>query len=413
MANRFVHFNTKSAFNTATLGTEYDNNSIVFIKDSQEIWTHGTFYSIPDSYKNKITNLETAVAALQEAYAFKSVKVGDTTVTAANGKETLTFAGGANTSVTLDNTTRTITIGSTLGANAYYPNSSGETLATQVANLESSVAKTVNGTDAINVTSSGNTRTVALKLNNGENNVTLSQNADGLSAQITNVNGLVPVDGVAASDKILTLTNKKIGATLNLTLDNTAGSDGKKYIRLTGANNAELGKIDIAEFVKDGMLDSASFDQSSHELTLAFNTASGKEAIHVDLSSLVDVYDGSKVKLKGVAIPETSSEPAANDTVDSAISNLIAKDRELQSDIEAINNNIQDLTDGGLSSITKGTDGDFVTTTVTSKVNNTQSVGVSVDTSVAPENASESSNSLTTSYAVKQYVEKMFKWGEY
>jgi len=64
---RFVHFSTKAAFNAATLGTEYTNESIVFIKDTQEIWTHGTFYSIPDTYKDKVTSLETAVAALQTA----------------------------------------------------------------------------------------------------------------------------------------------------------------------------------------------------------------------------------------------------------------------------------------------------------------------------------------------------------
>lgn len=47
MAKRFVLFNTKEGFSKATLGTEYDNNSIVFIKDSKEIWTHGTFFATP------------------------------------------------------------------------------------------------------------------------------------------------------------------------------------------------------------------------------------------------------------------------------------------------------------------------------------------------------------------------------
>ena len=52
----FVHVAKKSTF-TSELQEQY-TNSIVFIKDTQEIYTHGTFYAIPDSYKGKITSLE-------------------------------------------------------------------------------------------------------------------------------------------------------------------------------------------------------------------------------------------------------------------------------------------------------------------------------------------------------------------
>ncbi len=417
MANRFVHFNTKATFNTATLGTEYNNNSIVFIKDTQEIWTHGTFYAIPDSYKTKITSLETAVSALQEAqasaFAFKSVTDGTTTVTAASGKETITFAGGTNTSVTVDNTGK-ITIGSTLGANAYYPNDSGTALAERVATLETDVAKTVSGTNAINVTASGNTRTVALKLNNEGKNVTLSQTAEGLSAEVTSVDTLVPIDGIAASDKVLTLTNKKIGASVTLSVDSTAGSDGKKYIRLTGANNADLGKIDVAEFVKDGMLANATFNQTNHTLTLTFNTDSGKEAIDVDLSSLVDVYDGSTVKLKQITVStEDSPVPAVGDSVDTVVGKLMKRNIELTSSISNVNTTVATLDQNVLKSVSKGTDGDFVTTTIGTKSANTQTIGVAIKTNVAVADATTSNNSLATSLAVKNYVDSVLAWAEY
>ena len=55
----FVHINKKASF-TDELKSKYVN-SIVFIKDSQEIWTHNTFYAIPDQYKNKISELEQKV----------------------------------------------------------------------------------------------------------------------------------------------------------------------------------------------------------------------------------------------------------------------------------------------------------------------------------------------------------------
>lgn len=55
----FVHINKKVNF-TDELKSKYVN-SIVFIKDSQEIWTHDTFYAIPEEYKNKISELEQKV----------------------------------------------------------------------------------------------------------------------------------------------------------------------------------------------------------------------------------------------------------------------------------------------------------------------------------------------------------------
>lgn len=55
----FVHINKKVSF-TDELKSKYVN-SIVFIKDTQEIWTHNTFYAIPDQYKNKISELEQKV----------------------------------------------------------------------------------------------------------------------------------------------------------------------------------------------------------------------------------------------------------------------------------------------------------------------------------------------------------------
>lgn len=45
MEKMFVHVLKKASFNEQ-LQTKYAN-SIVFIKDTQEIWAKGTFYAIP------------------------------------------------------------------------------------------------------------------------------------------------------------------------------------------------------------------------------------------------------------------------------------------------------------------------------------------------------------------------------
>ena len=56
---------------------------------------------------------------------------------------------------------------------------------------------------------------------------------------------------------------------------------------LKDSNGNSKGTINIPQ---DTFLDSASFDAGTKKLNLVFNTASGKEAIAVDMSALVDTY---------------------------------------------------------------------------------------------------------------------------
>ena len=52
----------------------------------------------------------------------------------------------------------------------------------------------------------------------------------------------------------------------------------------------EISKVNANAFVKDGMLDSATYNAKTHILTLTFNTAAEKSVIDVDLGTLVDTY---------------------------------------------------------------------------------------------------------------------------
>lgn len=105
------------------------------------------------------------------------------------------------------------------------------------------------------------------------------------------------VSGVKSDDKVISLgTDGKLSSTISLSVDATAGDDGKKYIRLKGINNADLGKIDIADFVKDGMLDSASLvtnpagQSAGTYIKLTWNTDGGKQPMYIDVTSLIDIY---------------------------------------------------------------------------------------------------------------------------
>lgn len=121
-------------------------------------------------------------------------------------------------------------------------------------------------------------------------NVKFTKDADGLSANVT-----IPaatVTGVAANDKVLSLTNKLVSATIGLDYGDatTEALNGKKAIKLVGKEGVVISEIDASAFIKDGMIQSVAFDTKTKHVTITFNTDAGREAIDVDLSTLVDTY---------------------------------------------------------------------------------------------------------------------------
>lgn len=121
-------------------------------------------------------------------------------------------------------------------------------------------------------------------------NVKFTKDADGLSANVT-----IPaatVTGVAANDKVLSLTDKLVSATIGLDYGDatTEALNGKKAIKLVGKEGVVISEIDASAFIKDGMIQSVAFDTKTKHVTITFNTDAGREAIDVDLSTLVDTY---------------------------------------------------------------------------------------------------------------------------
>lgn len=50
MNKLFAYFSKRENFLKAILGTDYDNETIVFIADTKEIWNRGTFYATPNDF---------------------------------------------------------------------------------------------------------------------------------------------------------------------------------------------------------------------------------------------------------------------------------------------------------------------------------------------------------------------------
>lgn len=132
-----------------------------------------------------------------------------------------------------------------------------------IKDILNNVENIYHGENAIDVTKSieNNTKTISLKINNNDNIL------------INDSNGLL--------------------ANLNL---KWVKENQKEEIQLIGKNNIIISKIDVSEFIKDGILESVTLSEPIEGETgnkyfqFIFNAASGKETIRLDVSELIKTY---------------------------------------------------------------------------------------------------------------------------
>lgn len=160
----------------------------------------------------------------------------------------------------------------------------------------------------IEIEGSATTPTVGIKLDPTQGNVTLSLGANGLKAEDTTA-----LRNVTGQNFI-----KKNGTNVEGHLNLTYNTETKK-INLEGFDSSIIASIDATAFIKDGMINTVELvtDPESHDpgtyLVITFNTDAGKDAIYLDVSSLIDVYEGHNgIKVTGKHIHliiDPTSEP--------------------------------------------------------------------------------------------------------
>lgn len=125
----------------------------------------------------------------------------------------------------------------------------------------------------------------------GENVDTIWANVNDHTARLEALESVeIPVLGVAADDKVLTLgTDKLIKSTLSMSYD-----EENKAIKLYGKDNAELGSIDATPFIKDGMLHDVDYDPETNKLTFTWSTDAGEKTDEVILSDIIEPYTAGK-----------------------------------------------------------------------------------------------------------------------
>lgn len=150
--------------------------------------------------------------------------------------------------------------------------------------------------------------TVGIKLDPTQGNVTLSLGANGLKAEDTTA--LRDVTG----QNFIKKSGTNVEGHLNLTYNTKT-----KKINLEGFDSSVIASIDATAFIKDGMINNVELvtNPESHSpgtyLVITFNTDAGKDAIYLDVSSLIDVYEGHNgIKVTGKDIHliiDPTSEP--------------------------------------------------------------------------------------------------------
>lgn len=160
----------------------------------------------------------------------------------------------------------------------------------------------------IEIGGTAQTPIVGIKLDPTQGNVTLSLGANGLKAE----------DTTALRDVTGQNFIKKNGTNVEGHLNLTYNTETKK-INLEGFDSSVIASIDATAFIKDGMINTVELvtNPESHSpgtyLVITFNTDAGKDAIYLDVSSLIDVYEGHNgIKVTGKDIHliiDPTSEP--------------------------------------------------------------------------------------------------------
>lgn len=170
-------------------------------------------------------------------------------------------------------------------------------------------------------------------------------------------------------------------------------------------------KVDVSDFIIDGMLDDASYNAETHELTLVVKLDEGKtKEVKVDLSKLVDVYDGNNLLLTDAVEEETSGDEddiEGGISVDDAVKYLVAGIKKALSEIATVKGEVEQAN----AWQKEGNSGEVLTKTATGfewQPNTIVKKGEDVITEIIIEDdGNEDSVLITKDYADATYQEKL------
>ena len=147
---------------------------------------------------------------------------------------------------------------------------------------------------------------------------------DDFTVTLVNVQPETPV---ASGDAFLSQTDGAIGSTISIYYNSM-----NQHLELKGNNDAVVTFVDMAVFIKDGMLENVEKYTTPEQgvsvavpyLKFTFNTDSGKSVIRISFADLIDTFDGSNVDLTSAFVKAAQySAPAIGDSMNVAIGKLL------------------------------------------------------------------------------------------
>ena len=118
-------------------------------------------------------------------------------------------------------------------------------------------------------------------------NTTVGNHTTAIGEIRQSIEGLA-IKSVDANEKVLSADANGVLKT-TLALDSYQ-KDGKTFVKLTGIEGAIISEFDASSFVKDGMIDTVTYDTTTKEMTITWNTEAGKQPVVIPMSGLVDTY---------------------------------------------------------------------------------------------------------------------------
>lgn len=324
---KLVCFKKQANFDQKLREGEISDYSIVFIKDTQRIWTHGVYFSSLKELKDALEGKQGTLVAGD------NITIDENTISAKDTTYTLSIEGNVIklTPDSGDASTITIPLASTSqdGLLSKEDKEALEDIKETVTALEEALGDNsiedkfeeleVESTDkTIKVSKESGTKTdLAVNIDNktivkdaqGQLSVSPSAAPTYTGTEAIEVTGSETEKQIALkiadANKFLSQSSNGLLASLQFKDD----SENHK-IQLVGISDAVVAEFDYAKFIVDGMLDDATINESD-ELVLTMNTAAGSKELKVNLAKYIDVYTagiGIQISSKEISLKVKAGE---------------------------------------------------------------------------------------------------------
>lgn len=141
--------------------------------------------------------------------------------------------------------------------------------------------------------------------------------------------------GVKDGDKVLSYSENKFESTITLYYNSK-----DKQIELRGVDNSVIAFVSTESIVGSAIVKTAYLTEKDDKtyIVIEFETSDPEGSnVEIDVSRLIDLYNGSNLMLSDTyEVPQNYTAPVSGMSMDSAIGNLVKKDRLIEARIDEL-----------------------------------------------------------------------------